>query len=172
MGSIIIGIVITIALGYLGMRAKTNEATIVLAVLTALFLVGGITVGLIAPSGKYEDVETKTIKLISLHDSVTSHGRGSLFYLNVTASNTYTYYTEIETKYAGDNDRAYVSKTIPGAKVTIVEEENCTDPRLVIYTQKAKKTFWTFAIGIEKVDNVFYVPKGSVVNEIILSGGK
>ena len=46
----------------------------------------------------------------------------------------------------------------------IIEEENCTNPRLVYYFRPTKMSWFTLGIGTLGEKYVFYVPKGSVIN--------
>lgn len=135
-----------------------------------LVLILGVLLGILAPTNKLTPTEvTKTIELQSLRDNVASEGETkSLFYVRVSGENTFTYYTEVESEYKTANSKAFVSRTISGNNVTIVEEENCENPRLTVYSCKCKRTFWSFALSWQFDDYVFYVPKGTVAHEFNL----
>ena len=47
--------------------------------------------------------------------------------------------------------------------VSVVEEEECDNPRVVEYKQYAKPTFWTFGWGSRKETIIFYIPKNSLI---------
>ena len=125
--------------------------------------------GLFCPTGKYKSVEVvNTTQLVALSDQTISEGKGRLF-VTIHANNAYTYYTEVESEFAGDNDKAYVSRTISRGNITVVEEENCQEPRLVVYSQEAKGTFWSFGIGVSRDNYVFYVPEGTIAHDFSLN---
>ncbi len=109
-----------------------------------------------------------TEPLIALSDGVASSG-GGLFYVSVSANNMFTYYTEVESEYASENSSTYVSKTVPGSLTVIVEEKNNTEPRLVVYEQTGKKSFWYFSTLPTITEYVFYVPEGTIQRNITLN---
>ena len=47
--------------------------------------------------------------------------------------------------------------------VSVVEEEECDNPRVVEYKQYAKPTFWTLGWGSRKETIIFYIPKNSLI---------
>lgn len=51
--------------------------------------------------------------------------------------------------------------------ITVVEEENCVNPRMVEYIQRAKPTFWSFGLMYGRKVIVFYLPKG--INPFLLA---
>lgn len=48
--------------------------------------------------------------------------------------------------------------------VSVVEEEECDNPRIVEYKQYAKPTFWSFGWGNRKESIIFYIPKNSLID--------
>lgn len=48
------------------------------------------------------------------------------------------------------------------SSISIVEEENCTNPRLVEYSQEREPTFWSFGLMNKKTIYIIYLPKGSL----------
>ena len=116
-----------------------------------------------------EKTAVLTEPLIALSDGVASSGSGGLFFVSVSANNMFTYYTEIESEYASDNSSTYASKTVPGSMVVIVEEKNNTEPRLVVYEQTGKKSFWYFNTPSTITEYVFYVPEGSIQRNMTLN---
>ena len=142
---------------------------------TACFFVGiPLVVGLlISISGNNNNYNEKTVvltePLIALSDGVASSGSGGLFYLSVSANNMFTYYTEIESEYASENSSTYASKTVSGSMVVIVEEKKNTEPRLVVYEQTGKKSFWYFLTPPTITEYVFYVPEGTIQRNVTLN---
>ena len=127
---------------------------------------------LISLNGNDNNYNEKTVvleePLIALSDGVASSG-GGLFYVSVSANNMFTYYTEVESEYASENSSTYVSKTVPGSMVVIVEEKNNIEPRLVVYEQTGKKSFWYFNTPPTITEYVFYVPEGSIQRNMTLN---
>ena len=140
-----------------------------LILLSIVAVIAGIYAGLFVSTGYKPKQETETIELINLSDEVSVNGEKGLFYITINSENSYTYYTQIESEFADKNSKAYVSNTISGENnVTIVEEEECINPRLVTYVEKAKITFWSFGIGKKRVYYVFYVPQNTVIHNLEL----
>lgn len=127
---------------------------------------------LISLNGNDNNYNEKTVvleePLIALSDGVASSG-GGLFYVSVSANNMFTYYTEVESEHASENSSTYVSKTVPGSMVVIVEEKNNIEPRLVVYEQTGKKSFWYFNTPPTITEYVFYVPEGSIQRNMTLN---
>ena len=48
--------------------------------------------------------------------------------------------------------------------VSVVEEEECNNPRMVKYVQKAEPTFWSFGLGDTRKYLVLYLPKDMITN--------
>ena len=168
MGFIIAGILLAAFISFIAVRSKEDRVSL-LSNLCGLALVGGIVAGLLANTGGYKPAyEIETIKLQDMTDQITSTGKGSLFYVSINASNDYKFYTQIESEFAGKNSKAYVSKTISGDNITVVEEDNCQIPRLIKYCQDSNITFWSFGLGCNKYSYVFYVPKGTIAHEFAL----
>lgn len=126
----------------------------------------------ISAQGNNNNYNEKTVvltePLIALSDGVASSG-GGLFYVSVSANNIFTYYTEVESEYDSENSSTYASKTVPGSMVVIVEEKNNTEPRLVVYEQTGKKSFWYFNTPSTITEYVFYVPEGSIQRNMTLN---
>lgn len=136
------------------------------------FMAIPILVGLLfSISGNYnynEKTVVSTEPLIALSDGVVSSG-GGLFYISISANNMFTYYTEVETEFSTENASSYASKTVPGKLTVIVEEKNNTEPRLVVYEQTGKKSFWYFNTPPTITEYVFYVPEGTIQRNITLN---
>lgn len=164
---ILLGIAGCIGLIWFAIERNWNEnfsgtiAVIVLAV--------GLVIGLFVPIAGYNEpivVEEKV--LVSLTDNTVSTGNGGVIYVNIDASNVYTYRFEVDSKYATKGDKAYESDTKSGDSVTVVEGDSYTSAKLVTYKLKPKRFFWTFAIGASEYEYVFYVPTGTVKGNIVL----
>jgi len=127
---------------------------------------------LISTSGNDNNYNEKTVistqPLIALSDEVSSSG-GGMFYVSISANNMFTYYTEVETEYTTENASSYVSNTVPGYLTVVVEEKDNTQPRLLVYQQTGKKSFWYFNVPPTITEYVFYVPEGTIQRNITLN---
>ncbi len=133
-----------------------------LSVAIVILGIAGIAAGIFYPISGYNDSKLiKKIPLVSLSNSVTSEGSGSLLYVQVSAENVYSFRYEIESKFGTETSKEYTTDTLSG-NIIEVEDPNCTLPVLQMYKSKAKKTIWTFAIGSSEISYVFYVPKGTI----------
>lgn len=113
---------------------------------------------------KYEEVEMLTIELVKVRDhELLKDGRA--FYVLQSDRNTYTYYTKLDLYCIPGNTRAYMDNKISSSNVRVVEDDIYTNGRLVVYTQKPEKSFWTFAVGREKIQYVFYIPIETIIRE-------
>lgn len=129
----------------------------------------GLLFSLCGNTGYNEKTLVSTEPLIALSDGLASSGGGGLFYLSVSANNMFTYYTEVESEYASENSSTYASKTVPGSMVIVAEEKNNTEPRLVVYEQTGKKSFWYFNKPPTIIEYVFYVPEGTIQRNVALN---
>lgn len=146
--------------------SMSDAPGLLLPIIFSVFL--GIFVGINEPVSGYGEPEVSSIiELVSLRDVTVSEGKG-IFYVSVSGTNSYTYYEEINSIYASDFQKAYKSNTISGSNVTIVEDDSYTKAKLVTYVRYGKKTFWTFAVGAEKYEYVFYVPTGTIARDVSL----
>ena len=175
MGIILAGILaaallVGLAFLYMLKSQEPNEITSSLIIFVGIIcLIGGVITGIIEPVSGYGEPEiVSTVELVSLRDETVSEGTGRLFYVSVSSSNSYTYYIEVDSSYASSSQKAYESKTISSGDVTIVEDDNATDAKLVKYVRHGKKSFWTFAVGAKQYEYVFYVPTGTIVRDVSL----
>lgn len=172
MGLILAGILSGVLLAGLGLKiaeSHENVGVLLLAIAVVVCFLGGIVVGIFIPVSGYEEPQqVSTTELVSLRDDTVSEGTGRLFYVSISGTNSYTYYVEVDSDYASNSQKAYKSKTISGSNITIVEDDNYTDAKLVTYVRHGKKSFWTFAAGIKKYENVFYVPTGTIARDVSL----
>ena len=174
MGTIIGGIVLGLlifGLVFLYMMLSENPnihtcgCGVLLAILIAIL---GIFEGIFRPLSGYEEPQIdSTTKLVSLRDETISEGSG-LFYISISGNNSYTYYVEVDSPYASDSQKAYKSNTISSNNVTIIEDDNYTDAKLITYVKYGKKSFWTFAVDCKEYEYVFYVPTGTIVRDVSL----
>lgn len=168
MGFIILGIILSACCLFI--TVKLDDLESLFGSLVIFLFVGGIIAGLFVNTGGYKDpVMEEQVDLISLSDSVSSEG-GGLLYVCINSSNVYTYYTQIESEFAGKN-KAYKSETISGEnyEVIVVEEKKCENPRVIKYFKDSKATFLSFGFAAGKTYYVFYVPEGSIAREIQLN---
>lgn len=169
MGFIILGIILAVGLFILSIRTADYDFSQLFIMFAIGVVLAGFVSGLFFVTGGYKPVqEIQTVELQALSDQTTSTGNGRMFYVSINASNAYTYYTEVESEFAGNHAKAYVSRTISGDNITVVEEENCQSPRLTEYKQDPRITFWSFALDHQKKYYVFYVPEGTIAHEIAL----
>lgn len=171
MGFIIAGILVAgmVFLLYVHFSNGNSNDDMMVSIIIVLIFITGIVAGITLPTGGFKPLEeVQTVELQALSDKTISIGRGSIIYVSINSSNAYTYYTQVESEFAGENSRAYVSRTISGDNITVVEEENCDNPRLIEYKQYPNSTFWSFGVGAQKKYYVFYVPKGTIAHEIAL----
>lgn len=164
MGFILIGILM-LALAVKIAWDYDNYILVVLSVFATTVLV---VLGICVPISGYNEpqVESESV-LVALRDDTVSVGSGRMCYVSVSGTNSYTYYVEIESPYASDSQVAYKSVAISDDNVTIIEDDNCTEPRIVEYVIHGKKSFWTFAV-VDEYEYVFYVPTGTIARDVSL----
>ena len=115
-------------------------------------------------SGYGESQIFSTTELVSLRDDTVSEGT----YISISGINSYTYYVEVDSPYTSNSSKAYKSITLSNSNVTIVEDDSYTDAKLVTYVRYGKKSFWTLAIGAKTYEYVFYVPPGTIAQDMSL----
>ena len=175
MGCILAGIfaaalVVGLIFAYMSLSKNPEGAFFgLLGVLVVVCVVGGFAYGITEPvSGYGEPHVFSTTELVSLKSDTISEGTGKLFYVSISGTNSYTYYVEVDSEYASNSQKAYSCNTISDSNVSIVEDDNCTDAKLVTYVRYGKKSFWTFAVGAKQYDYVFYVPTGTIARDVSL----
>ena len=129
-------------------------------------LLVGCAMGVLPWNGYEEMVESEVVELVSLRDDTVSEG-GGLLYVSISGENHYSYYTEVETPFATGNSKAYIGNTISGDNIIIVEDDDCSSAKLVTYSAKIKKSFWSYGKGAT-YRYVFYVPTGTIARNISL----
>lgn len=175
MGTIIGGIVLGLLIFglvflYMMLSKNPNIQTCGCGVLLAIVIVIlGIFEGIFRPLSGYEEPQIdSTTKLVSLRDETISEGSRGLFYISISGNNSYIYYVEVDSPYASDSQKAYKSNTISSNNVTIIEDDNYIDAKLITYVRYGKKSFWTFAVDCKEYEYVFYVPTGTIVRDVSL----
>ncbi len=164
MGIIILGILISAGLLFL-----SNLSEEAMALLIVFVLITAISIGLLVPTGGTLPFEEAKIQnLHSLKNELTIKGNGSPLYVNISTNNTYLFYAETDSEFANENSKAYVSRSLAGNNVTVVEEDNCEQPRLVEYYRDNVPTFWTYGINARETKYVFYVPVGTIAHDLTL----
>lgn len=129
----------------------------------------GFIFGIFVPISGYEEPQiVSSTELVNLRDETISEGSKGVFYISIPENNSYTYYVEIDSPYTSDSQKAYKSNTISSNNVTIIEDNSYTNAKLDTYVTYGKKSFWTFAIGVKKYEYVFYVPTGTIVQNVSL----
>lgn len=169
-GFLVAALLVAIIFAYicLGSDPDPNIATM-LAILAIICVIGGFVAGITSPvSGYGKPQVVSTTELVSLKSDTISEGTGKLFYVSISGTNSYTYYVEVDSEYASNSQKAYSCNTISDSNVSIVEDDNCTDAKLVTYVRYGKKSFWTFAVGAKQYDYVFYVPTGTIARDVSL----
>ncbi len=175
MGLILVGILVAVLLLvlifayiYRSNKPDPNIAT-PLVILAVVCVIGGFVAGILEPVSGYGKPQVfSTTELVSLKSDTISEGTGGLIYVSISGTNSYTYYVEVDSTYASNSQKAYSCNTISDSNVSIVEDDNCTDAKLVTYVRYGKKSFWTFAVGAKKYDYVFYVPTGTIARDVSL----
>lgn len=169
-GFLVAALLVAIIFAYicLGSNPDPHLATM-LAILAIICVIGGFAAGITEPvSGYGEPHVFSTTELVSLKSDTISEGTGKLFYVSISGTNSYTYYVEVDSEYASNSQKTYSCNTISDSNVSIVEDDNCTDAKLVTYVRYGKKSFWTFAVGAKQYDYVFYVPTGTIARDVSL----
>ena len=114
---ILLGIACLVGVICIGVKYNWNENFT--SLLAAIVFVAGAVVGLFVPIAGYEET-TETVELVSLNDGLASSGGTTgIWYVSIEADNHYTYYTEVDSKYAEGSAKAYKSYVVSG-NVTVV----------------------------------------------------
>ena len=135
----------------------------------ALILVAAIVLGLFLPVSGYKDWElAEEIELVSLSNGLASGSKGFI-YVSLTADNTYTYRYEIDSDFGTTTSKEHKTQTLVNENVEEIEDPNCTTPVIREYSQKAKRSIWTFALGQTNYKYIFYVPEGTISKDVKLN---
>lgn len=166
---IILGVVLVLLLKFLFViHPHLNISVDSSSRLLVLILIVAIVLGLFLPISGYKDWELmKETELVSLSNSLAS-GSNGFVYVSLTADNAYTYRYEIDSDFGTTTSKEYKTKTLVNENVEEIEDPNCTSPVIREYSQKAKPSIWTFALG-QDYKYVFYVPEGTISKDVKLN---
>lgn len=141
----------TLELACMKIFKKQQQLFFILLTVACVILIFSIMLGLFIPLQGYK----KTYNLISKAELV-----------NISD----TLYDE---KYViKDNQNAYfynfkttngVKKDYVVGKVIVIESKDCKEPVLLEYQREPKRGLWTFALFVDDIEYVFYVPNGTVI---------
>lgn len=166
--TIIIGLAIFFGLVWLVFNAIENEVVCAILIVCALAIfIVSIPFGLFSTVSGYKEPELiKEIELVTLSNSTASVGKGTCLYVEVSASNVYSYRYEVPNTSEVEG-KMYEVATVSG---NVKEVETNTDKAVLrIYKIKGKMSVWTFAIGRKKTSYVFVVPEGSISHSVVLN---
>lgn len=157
------GLVAGVILGVLYLLVKfipkIFDKTIIVGLLLALAMIiiaVGFGMGLWSDVAGYEP--TRMISLTQLC-TLNCEPKNMVYVREHLATKTYDYCVQSQ-----DPNNPHTEKTLGYDNIKIVRDNKYTDsPRLVVYEQKAKKSFWTFALRIKKTEYVFYIPENGVI---------
>lgn len=158
--TIIIGLAIFFGLVWLEVYKIYDFQLETLAHIAIAVTLSAIVIGCVCPIGGYEESElVEEIELATFSNNTDSIDSDSLLYVEVSASDVYSYRYEVPNTSTVEG-KMYKVATVSG---NITELETNTDkPVLQIYEAKAKKSIWGLAIGQKKTSYVFVVPTGSI----------
>ena len=166
MGLLLIGIVLGIIL-MIAWIINSRDIGIVPVWCVVMFVVVVtiISYALFAPPLSYTEFElVNEIQLVSLNDSISSVGEGSMFYVKISAQNAYSYYYETTSEFSNEGDKVYTSGIVSG-DVIVIENNSIDVPVLQVYEKHGKSSFWSLALRSTICQYVFRVPEGSVVHQ-------
>lgn len=110
---------------------------------------------IVLPLEGFKEKELKDSKVLL----PIKHNVGDTFYIEQKGSKIY--YTYVNEK----NEEVCTKKRIRG-NISICEQEECLTPTIQKFVRKVDRSFWAIGLGIKaKVEYVFCVPKGSVINK-------
>ena len=160
---IIVGIIA--AIGCLAIGAWVNSAEGIFNCLALLVFLVAIFTGICAPVTGYTDWElVSEEELISLsNDTGTS---GNLF--AIRTNGIYSYRVQIKSEFGTNSSKEYELRTIDAKYVVEVEDPEIEKPVLKIYKRVGKTSVFSFALWTEQKKYVFYVPKGTIKENINL----
>lgn len=179
-----IGVSTCCAIGLIILSEKKRVYKVIGVTPMIIIVIVCIVVSFLILTNTHEEVETRTIPIVSLQDNSEVHGNinsyhndmygGVNYYITISTGGVYTYYYQVE-------DNAYKQETIEAKNTVIYEEDNCEEPLIITYTTYRKSdyglkkedadflVFGCFGVG-EKLSTRYevHVPKGSVVQQFVL----
>lgn len=163
---IILGCILSILIGLaIGMKdVSIGVAIMMFGIFASLIL------GLFSATKYGERQLEEQTELVSLSNSTISEG-GGFIYVSISGENAYTYRYEVDTDLGTKTSKNYAIKTISSSEGKIIESEdiNCKVPVLLKYKTKSKITIWSFGFLDDKIEYVFYVPKGTIQKDVKLN---
>ena len=149
MGFILIGaLLILVFITLLGRGILPDS--IVSGLIVIPLILGGVAfvlLGVFTPTGGYDlEVETKKTQVFDLERCVDKRG-------NVV----YTFFTEEK-----DGSYRLDSVAVEGTVQVTVKESDVNSSIMIVYVEKARQTFWSWAVDCDREKIVFYVPLGTI----------
>ena len=170
MGAIVIGIILMIISVNIDLKLeekKHMEEEAWFSTISGCIFAGCILIGLFWPTkfGEWELVNEAN--LISLSGETEIEAGEEPLYASVDEENVYTYRHEISSEFGTETSTEYEADTVSG-DVIESEDPNCKSPVLLEYKRKAKPTIWTFGVWASETKYVFYVPEGTIQDQVKL----
>lgn len=162
---IILGIIISFLIGLVLINIDLNLC----AGVCTIGIIASIFTGIFFPTKYGERELLSQTELVTLSNSTISKGNG-LLYVSISGENAYTYRYEVDTDLGTETSKNYITDTISSSDGYIIESEdpNCKTPVLLEYRTKSKMTIWSFGVGGDIMEYVFYVPEGTIQKEVKL----
>ena len=149
MGLVLIGICLGGLVFFLVVKDALPDSSLGAVIFVALVVVGFalILAGVFLPTGGYEpEVEIKRVEIFDLERCIDRRGNP-----------VYTFFEEDD----GNNLRLDSVKD-NGMVHVYVKELDVNSSTMAVYVQKAKVTFWSWAVGCSRTKIVFEVPAGTI----------
>lgn len=136
-------------------KANTQDATKIIAGCLLICLSGGCDLASVYIPSVYEEaVLTDSQEL-----TMTVIDEREIYVFN--AGDEYVFYTKTEV-VSGEGKKTVINFNYSESDVEIITEQNCKMPRVEIYLQKGKASFWTGFTGRTKNTYKIYVPEGTI----------
>ena len=158
---IIIGVLAAIGLFSLANRFD-DEAVFYLGVFV---FIAALAIGLVVPVTGYTEWEqTKEEELVSLSTDIATSGN----WYAVRSDSIYSYRVQVKSEFGTNSSKEYELRTCAAKKVVEVEDPNITTPVLKVYKREGKGNFISFAFWTGEEKYVFYVPSGTIKQNLNL----
>lgn len=152
---------------FLSSKIKNDMLAIISGIIGFFIIFISILFGILTPISGFNDWKLQSqTELVSLSNSTTTGSKGSFFYVSRSTTNVYTFRYEINSEFGTDTSTNYQTDTIE-ENVVEIEDPKCKVPVLKVYKRTGKLSIWTFGI-CEEIKNVFYVPEGTIGEELNL----
>lgn len=149
--TILIGILIFITLIVIAVKTNQKKTKAILSTISCTVLIFSVLLGLFIPIEGFE----KECKLITKKNLINN----DLFneaYVVKDSSNAYFY--SYKTSQKTKKDYVY-------GKVIIIQSKECKTPVLLEYERKPKRGIWTFALFVDCMEYVFYIPNETIIQK-------